>query len=74
MPTVKISTPKGMLTEEVKKEMHKGITDVMIRTEGRGNKDFAKFVTIIIDEQEPVNWSIGGNIITSETVEDLSKG
>lgn len=74
MPTVKISTPKGMLTDEIKKELHQGITDLMIKTEGRGNKDFAKFVTIIIDEQDPVNWSIGGNVITPEIVENLSKG
>lgn len=72
MPTVKISTPKGMLTEEIKKEIHKGITDVLIRTEGRGNEDFAQFVTIIIDEQDPLNWSIAGNVITPETVENLT--
>ncbi|AXT62668.1 4-oxalocrotonate tautomerase [Aquimarina sp. AD10] len=72
MPTVKISTPKGMLTEEIKKEIHKGITELMIKTEGRGNEDFAKFVTVIIDEQDPINWSIGGNVVTSEIVENLA--
>ena len=73
MPTIKISTPKGMLTEEIKKEIHQGITDVMIRTEGRSNEEFAKFVTIIIDEQDPVNWSIGGNVVTPEIIKTLVK-
>ncbi|WP_394747527.1 tautomerase family protein [Spongiimicrobium salis] len=72
MPTIKISTPKGILTEKIKNEIHKGITDVMIKTEGRGNKDFAQFVTIIIDEQDPANWSIGGNVVTPEIIENLS--
>lgn len=73
MPTIKISTVKGLLTDEIKDEIHKGITDLMIRTEGRGNEEFASFVTVIIDEQEPKNWSIGGNVATPEMIESMTK-
>jgi len=74
MPIVNIKTMKGSLTEELKKEIHEGICEVMVNTAGRGNKDFAKMVTVIIEEEVPQNFSSGGRMANEEFVDMITSG
>jgi 4-oxalocrotonate tautomerase len=74
MPIVCIKTMSGALSEELKNEMHKRICQVMVETEGRGNKDFARYVTVIIEEQIPENFSVGGQMANQEFVKKLTSG
>lgn len=62
---------KGALTQDQKKEMHKKIADLMVEIEGGGNEEIRKYVFIKIDEEEPGNWSAGGNQATEEFVQRL---
>jgi len=74
MPIVNVKTMKGTLNEDLKKELHRGICDVMVETIGRGNTDFAKLVTVIIEEEEPQNFSSGGQMANEKFVEMISTG
>lgn len=60
MPFVNVRTLKGALTEEQKTELQQRLTDLMVEIEGRGNKNFRQFVWVMIEEEDPANWSIGG--------------
>ena len=71
MPIINIKTPKGALTKELKAEIHKRIAQVMIETEGRGNPEFAKYVTTIIEEQDPESYGAGGQMVTEELVKAM---
>lgn len=73
MPIVNIKTMKGLLTKEKKAELHKKITDVIVEVEGNGNSSFAKFVVIEIQEEEPENFSMGGQQASSELIEKMSR-
>lgn len=72
MPIVHIKTMKGLLTKEKKAELHKKITDVLVEVEGNGNPSFAKYVVIEIKEEEPENFSIGGQQASPELVEKIT--
>lgn len=72
MPIVSIKTMKGALSEELKSEIHKRICEVMVETEGRGNKEFARYVTVIIEEQVPENFSVGGQMANQEFVKRIT--
>lgn len=72
MPIVSIKTMKGALSEELKCEIHKRICEVMVETEGRGNKEFARYVTVIIEEQIPENFSVGGQMANQEFVKRIT--
>ena len=72
MPIVNIKTMKGLLTKEKKAELHKKITEVMVEVEGGGNRAFAKFVVVAIEEEDPENFSMGGQQASSALVEKLS--
>lgn len=71
MPIVNIKTMKGLLTKEKKAQLHKKITDVMVEVEGNGNDSFAKFVVIEIQEEDPENFSMGGQQASVELVEKI---
>ncbi len=73
MPIVNIKTIKGLLTKEKKAELHKKITDVMVEIEGNGNSSFAQFVVIEIQEEEPENFSMGGQQVSLELIEKMSR-
>ena len=73
MPIVNIKTIKGLLTKEKKAELHKKITDVMVEIEGNGNSSFAQFVVIEIQEEEPENFSMGGQQASLELIEKMSR-
>ena len=60
MPFVNIRTYKGALSMEEKKELQNKITDLLVEYEGKGNPDFRKLVWVMLEEEEPDNWMIGG--------------
>jgi 4-oxalocrotonate tautomerase len=60
MPFVNVRTLKGALTSEQKAELQRRMTDLMVEIEGQGNKNFRQFVWVMIEEEDPANWSLGG--------------
>lgn len=60
MPFVNVRTLKGALTSEQKTELQQRMADLMVEIEGQGNKNFRQFVWVMIEEEDPANWSIGG--------------
>ena len=55
MPVVRVSMYDGRTLDQ-KRELVKGITDVMVRVAGVS----AEGVHVVIDEVKRENWSIGG--------------
>lgn len=74
MPFVNIKTLKGALSEAQKTELHKKVTEVMIEVEGRGNQQFRPYVTVMIEELEPQNASMGGRQGSEEFVKKIAHG
>ena len=64
MPFVNVRTFKGALSNKEKKELQNKITDLLVEYEGKGNPEFRKFVWVMLEEEEPKNWMIGGTTIT----------
>ncbi len=64
MPFVNVRTFKGALSNQEKKELQNKITDLLIEYEGKGNPEFKKFVWVMLEEEEPKNWMIGGTTIS----------
>lgn len=71
MPFVNIRTAKGLLSAEEKMELHKRITEVVVQIEGRGNPDFRSYVSVLIEECDPGDWSIQGRPLTREAIAEL---
>ncbi len=63
MPFVNVRTYKGALSADEKKELQKRITDLMVEFEGKGNREFGKLVWVMIEEEEPENWMLGGTSV-----------
>lgn len=72
MPFVNLRTAKGILDEEAKRELHERLTDLLVEVEGRGNPEFRNLVFVLIEEEEPSSWSIGGVPVTTEMVRELA--
>jgi 4-oxalocrotonate tautomerase len=72
MPFVNIRTAKGLLDEKQKAELHSRLTDLLVEIEGRGQESFRPLVWIMIEEEDPTNWSLGGNQVTAELVAALA--
>jgi 4-oxalocrotonate tautomerase len=68
MPYVNIKTMRGALSDAQKAEMHTKVTDLMVEIEGMGRSQFRPFVTVMIEELEPQNWSMGGKQASDEFV------
>ncbi len=66
MPFVNIRTVKGALTTEQKQELQQRITKLLVEIEGHGNETFRQFVWVMIEEEAWENWSIGGNQVSLE--------
>ena len=45
----------------------------MVEMEGNGNSSFAQFVVIEIQEEEPENFSMGGQQVSLELIEKMSR-
>lgn len=71
MPFVNICTMKGALTSNQKKEIHQRLTDLLVEIEGQGNEIFRQFVWVMIEEEDPDNWSVGGNQISLEMLNSI---
>ncbi|HBM2449565.1 tautomerase family protein [Enterobacter hormaechei] len=68
MPFIKVQTIKGIMNSEQKKELLRRMTDLIVEIEGKGDPEFRRSVWILIDEQEPEQWSLGGIQPTSEMI------
>ncbi len=66
MPFVNIRTYTGALSNEEKRALQEKITDLMVAYEGKGNPLFRKLVWVMIEEEAPQNWMLGG-----QNVQDL---
>lgn len=71
MPFVNVRTARGMLDEEAKRKLHEGLTHLLVEIEGRGNPEFRKLVFVLLEEEEPSSWSVGGVPVTTERVREL---
>ena len=69
MPFVNVRTVKGLLNDTQKRELQDRITDLMVEFEGRGDPAFRRLVWVLIDEQEPGNWCLGGTPVTPEMIQ-----
>jgi len=72
MPFVNVRTAKGLLNPTQKKELQTRITDLMVEIEGSGNPAFRPFVWVLIEEQEPDNWCLGGTHVSTELIAQLN--
>ncbi len=61
MPFVTVRTLKGAMDDAQKQTLQQRLTDLLVEIEGRGSERFRQFVWVLIEEEEPSNWSIGGN-------------
>lgn len=68
MPYVNIKTMRGALSDDQKAEMHAKVTELMVEIEGLGRPQFRPFVTVMIEELDPPNWSLGGKQASDEFV------
>lgn len=73
MPFVKISTLKGALDDAQKRELQNRLTDLMVEIEGKGNPSFRQFVWVMIQEEDPSHWSIGGNQLSIEAFNAIAR-
>lgn len=71
MPFVHVRTVKGALTDAQKLVLQQRITDLLVELEGAGSPHFRPYVWVLIDEQEPTSWSIGGVQPTLDMFERL---
>ena len=74
MPFVNVRTAKGLLDATQKKALQARITDLMVEIEGNGNSAFRPYVWVLIEEQEPENWCLGGMHVSTELIEQLNGG
>jgi 4-oxalocrotonate tautomerase len=72
MPFVNIRTAKSLLDDKQKAELQSRLTDLLVEIEGRGQESFRPLVWIMIEEEDPTNWSLGGNQVTPELVAALA--
>jgi 4-oxalocrotonate tautomerase len=73
MPFVKVSTLRGALNDEQKRELQRRVTDLMVEIEGNGNPGFRQFVWVLIEEEDPSHWSIGGNQLSMEAFNAIAR-
>lgn len=72
MPIATIKTYRGALSDEQKRQIHREFSDMMVRIEGKGNEDFRKLVILSIEEEEPINMSLGGQCASDEFVKAIT--
>jgi 4-oxalocrotonate tautomerase len=73
MPIINIKTMKGALSVEQKERLQKGIADLMVEVEGNGNKAILPYVIMTLEEEEPLNFSIGGMPANLAFIEKITK-
>lgn len=60
MPFINIKITKGGVTEEQKKDLIKGATQLLVDVLGKNPKT----TFVVIDEVDTDNWGIGGQSVT----------
>lgn len=70
MPLVQVKLIENVFSEAQKKEMIKGITDVMVSIEG---ENMRQVTFVIIEEVKSGDWGIGGKIMTTADVKALQQ-
>ena len=74
MPFVTVQTVKGVLNEIQKQEILEGISELIVRVAGGADQQkFREAVWVVIDEQEPGNWYLGGKQPTAEMLSYQNK-
>ncbi len=68
MPFVTVRTLKGALDDAQKQTLQQRLTDLLVEVEGHGSEAFRQFVWVLIEEDEPANWSIGGQQPSLDTL------
>jgi len=73
MPLIQIKLPKGVISEEEKKEMIARVSDLVAKIEARphAKEKLLPHTWCIINEVTPVNWGLGGQTLTLETIKAL---
>ena len=67
MPFVTVKTVKGVLNEVQKQEILEGISELIVRVAGGGDEQgFKEAVWVVVEEEEPGNWYLGGKKPTAE--------
>lgn len=67
MPFVTVKAVKGVLNEIQKQEILEGISELITRVASDIDKqEFKESVWVVIEEQEPGNWYLGGKHPTAE--------
>jgi 4-oxalocrotonate tautomerase len=74
MPFAQVFAPQGVLTLEQRREMVKGITDVMVRVE-KLPASALPYVTVLITEVADGGWGVAGHgYVKQEFPELIVKG
>ena len=74
MPFAQVFAPQGVLTLEQRREMVKGITDVMVRVE-KLPPSALPYVTVLITEVADGGWGVAGHgYLKQEFPELIVKG
>ena len=74
MPFAQVFAPQGVLTLEQRREMVKGITDVMVRVE-KLPRSALPYVTVLITEVADGGWGVAGHgYVKQEFPELIVKG
>jgi 4-oxalocrotonate tautomerase len=74
MPFAQVFAPQGVLTLEQRREMVKGITDVMVRVE-KLPPSALPYVTVLITEVADGGWGVAGHgYVKQEFPELIVKG
>lgn len=74
MPFAQVYAPQGVLTLEQRRDMVKGITDVMMRVE-KLPPSALPFVTVLITEVSDGGWGVAGHgYVKQEFPELITKG
>jgi 4-oxalocrotonate tautomerase len=73
MPFINVRTLKGALDADQKRLLQTRLTDLMVEIEGKGNPAFRQFVWVMIEEEEPSHWSMGGNQLSIEAFNAVAR-
>lgn len=73
MPLAQIYVPQGALSEQQRRAMVKGITDVIVGVEGPPPSALP-FVTVLINEVPDGGWGVAGHGYTRAELPDLVAG
>ena len=73
MPFVTVRTLKGALDDAQKQTLQQRLTDLLVEIEGHGSEQFRQFVWVLIEEEDPSNWSIGGNQLSLDALKAITQ-